>query len=173
MAARSPDTLMLKSKIKDVLEHFLYAKPREVYGRQLKELIVRAAMLRFDGVRSFQFRGKKYHVLGERPNSPIYPRLPKELYPDADALLAAWEPVFEEEMPQVMSYISSVLNASDNPYDYLSKFPSGLRDYLKGLYQQLQIPIDGVTFASIEPAPGYQMAYEKLCSRVTLNLLLE
>lgn len=171
--ARSGDFLMFKSRIKDVLEHYLYAKPREVYAQQLAELVIASAVRRQDGVRGFQFKGRKFCIPGERINATIYPRLPRELDPAATDFLAVWDPIFQTERPMVLSYISHVLNKSDDPLDYLPQFPSGMREYIQNLYVHYQIPIDGLKFSEVTPAPGYKEAYEMLCGRVTLNLLME
>lgn len=170
---RSKDFLMLKSRIKEVLEYHLYHKCREIYGRELKVMTMRSALLHGNGIRAFQYRGRKFHPLDERPTCRVYPRLPRELEGEMAELLSVWDIVFLDEQPQVMAYISSVLNASDNPFDYLEKFPSGLRAFMQDLYRQLGIPVDGKTFDSVEPANGYREAYGKLCSRLTMNLLLE
>lgn len=166
------DSLLLKSRIKTVLDKHLYHKPNQIREEEKRNLIIRAALLRGDGIRGFSYKGENYWIKGEHVLG-YYPRIPKDMIGAMREYTARWSVIFDEERPQVLSYISHILNQSDNPLEYLSHIPSGLREPMKLAYESLGIPMDGLDFRDITPPPEYQKAYNLLCARVTMNLLME
>lgn len=173
MTTRSPGFLKLKMLIKKELVKALYGTPTAHYLKGLEDIIVRQALVRSDGVRAFVHRGVKYWMPGERVTCRVFPRLEKVLVPYMDELLSIWNPVLQDERYQVEQFIAHVLNTSDDPFVYLKMLPSGLRDYIRPLYEQTGIDLHGVTFAESEPeADVWKPAYKLLCGRVTANVIL-
>lgn len=172
MQARTPEFLIFKRAVKDCLDHFLYAPVRKAFQAKLNELIIADAVARGDGIRAFCHRGRNFMIPGEKPNFRYFPRLSRSNRVLVDSLLSEYDPVLIDERDSVLTFISQVLNKSDEPSEYLKMFPSGLREPLKRVYEHFGLPVEGVEFPTESPIGSNQAGWDKLCTRVGINLVL-
>jgi len=172
MQPRTPEFLIFKRAVKDCLDAFLYNPVREAFQARINELIVADAVARGDGVRAFCHRGRNFRIPGEKPNFRYFPRLSRSNRVLVDSLLAEYDPVLEDERNAVLTFISQVLNKSDEPADYLKMFPSGLREPLTKAYEHFGLPVEGVDFPTESPIGTNQKGWDMLCTRVGMNLVL-
>lgn len=170
--ARTPAQATLKMRIRDHLMDVLYSKTVNVLYRKLDEIIIRDAGIRGDGVRGFTYKGENFWMRSENLHIPMFPRLTKNSRPLVEEWLEERN-ALENEKDKVNFFIIYILNSSDNPLEYLTKFPSGLRQSLSKLYEVVGIPVEGLSFSEVKPPEYLAESYELMCFRVTANLLLE
>lgn len=114
-----------KQQIKDVLYAFLYTPVEKSSKAKLSQLIMRNSSIIGNTNTAFTYRGKVYSIEDNPPYRKVN-RLHTVLHSDMDEHIKEVAHLNNVELPYVVGFITSVLNASNSFEDYLKVFPSVL-----------------------------------------------
>lgn len=138
-----------KQIIKETLYDYLYSPVQKQYQAQLDQIILQNTLLIKSGHQSFHYKGVYY----SKENTPP-PRKMNRLYP---SLVSVMDDYLQEivqlntrEVPFVLGFITSVLNASNDFQDYLKVFPSVLHPPLEKLIASYPCRTQALTEKEIE-----------------------
>lgn len=114
-----------KSMIKDALYEYLYTPVQKTFQVRLATIIDRNCFINGYGHPSFTYKGE-YYTSTSSPKPRRSNMLHASLYPAMDAYLADKHRLNTEEIPYVLGYINTVLNATNNLPDYLHLLPDSV-----------------------------------------------
>lgn len=137
MAISYPEHLLqydprTKQQIKEALYSFLYEPAQRQFKTKLDTLIIRNALLGGYSHKSFTYKGKFYTCDNTSPPRKMN-RLVPQLVPAMNEFIKELKHLNEIELPYTLGYINQVLNASQDPQDYLRLLPAAVHRPLKQL----------------------------------------
>lgn len=161
-----------KSQIKDMLYAFLYAPVQRQFKKRLDTLIARNTGITGVSHQSFTYKG---HLYSNDPASPPrkLTRLVPQLHADMDAYLAELKQLNDREVPYVLGFINQVLNASNDPHDYLRVLPQSLHPPIQKLIDSCPYRTKKLTDAEVQEMQTKNQQYIDLVkARMVMNLLI-
>lgn len=124
----------LKLLIKEALHSMLYTPVEKHFKHRLDFIIVRNTVLSSSEHTAFNYKGIHY-ICDNGPIPRKWTRLVPQLRSQMDEYLADVKQLHEKEIPFVHGYINQVLNASDNPRDYLRLLPDSIHPAINKLIE--------------------------------------
>ena len=121
-----------KQQIKDLLYAYLYTPIDNQFKNWLNSIISRNTIDIKGTHRSFIYRGVVYSSEETQPPRKMN-RLLEKYHPLMDEYLVALRNLNNNELPQVLGFITQVLNSSNDLQDYLRVFPESMHRPIQDL----------------------------------------
>ena len=161
-----------KQQIKDMLYAFLYEPVQKQFKTRLDSLIKRNTVITGASHQSFSYKGNLY----SNDSAPIprkLNRLVPQLHADMDAYLADLKQLNDREVPYVTGFINQVLNASNDPHDYLRLLPSSAHQPIRALIDSCPYRTKKLTDEQVqEMQTRNQQSIDLVKKRMVTNLLI-
>ena len=161
-----------KLQIKELLYAFLYEPVERQFKQRLHTLITRNTVIMGASHQSFSYKGNLY----SNDPAPIprkLNRLVPQLHADMDAYLADLKQLNDREVPYVMGFINQVLNASNDPHDYLRLLPSSVHQPIQALIDSCPCRTKKLTDEQVqEMQTRNQQSIDLVKQRMVTNLLI-
>ena len=162
---------LYKLRLKESIANFLYNTAHEKLQLRLEALIIRNTVLIKSGHKSFAYKGELYSI----DSSPM-PQRRNRLVPDLNNEMETYLKYMKaiaKEQPEIMNYVSQVLNSSNWYGDYLKMFPEcikpAIRDFCKDQQARNDKILDPIVQALNE---RNQQSITRIKERLVTNLIL-
>ncbi len=161
-----------KQQIKDALYEHLYGPALKKFKTRLDTLIVKNSVSLGNSETSFMYKGDIYQM-DQTPLPRKMNRLIKILHPAMDEYLRELQKLNNYELPYVMGFINQVLNASNDPQDYLLILPQSLHYPVEKLIascpcRNKKLTVEGIQDIQIRN----QIPISLMKQRMVVNLLI-
>lgn len=161
-----------KQQIKDSLYLALYRPITEQFEKRLKDIAVKNAVMGRLGHASFTYKGVPYNCDTTSPPRKAN-RLAVALYHEMDTYLQDLKELNEKEVPYVIGYINSILNATNHLCDYYKLLPDVLHPPIKSLIDTCPCKGNALTEQQVELLQkSNQQALAKMRERMLINLII-
>lgn len=162
-----------KQNIKDLLHSHLYAPVNRKFHKQLSAIIMKNSNTLGSSFSSFMYRNEVYQVDEKERVPRKMNRLVPELRPDMDEYLRDFNHLNVVEIPYVMGFVNQVLNASDNPQDYIKVLPETMHRPLQEAIDVASYPEGNLSNEAVEDLiHRNQKSIELMKTRLVRNLIL-
>lgn len=162
-----------KQNIKNLLHSHLYSPVNRKLHKQLSTIIMKNSNTLGSSYSSFMYRNEVYQVDEKERVPRKMNRLLPELRPAMDEYLTDFNQLNTVEIPYVVGFINQVLNASDNPKDYLKVLPETMHRPLQEAISVDAYPEGNLSDAAVENLiHRNQKSIELMKTRLVRNLIL-